>query len=159
MCLPECQPLTVFWPAPSVYAGGVFSAHFTTRSSCVVYDFLFTWKTAFKNVIISNVIAARTVQQSSREILRCKRLAGIAQFYGIFAPSEVSHRRASGGVRGSSQTVIRRSWRQVHHLSSHVRMRVIHHLPPVLQCGVLTAAGHGDVDVPLRGKPLHRIAD
>lgn len=37
-------------------AVGFFSAHFTTRSSCVVYDFLFTWKTAFKNVIISNVI-------------------------------------------------------------------------------------------------------
>ena len=39
-------------------AVGFFSAHFTTRSSCVVYDFLFTWKTAFKNVIISNAIAA-----------------------------------------------------------------------------------------------------
>lgn len=94
---PECQLRTVFWPAPSVYADGVFSAHFTTRSSCVVYDFLFTWKATFKNVIISNVIAARTVQQSSRKILRCKRLAGIAQLYGIFDPSEALHRRASGG--------------------------------------------------------------
>ena len=39
-----------------------------------------------------------------------------------------------------------------------LRERVHRHLPPVLQCGgVLIAAGHGDVDVPLGGKPL-RVA-
>jgi len=44
---------------PCCAAGArVFSAHFITRSSCVVYDFLFTWKATFKNVIISNAIAA-----------------------------------------------------------------------------------------------------
>ena len=65
MCLPECQPLTVFWPAPSVYADGVFSAHFTTRSSCVVYDCLFTWKAAFKNVMSSPSLLAFAAESGS----------------------------------------------------------------------------------------------
>ena len=46
-------------------AVGFFSAHFTTRSSCVVYDFLFTWKAAFKNVMSSPSLLAFAAESGS----------------------------------------------------------------------------------------------